>query len=218
MNHEEAIRNEAAAGYLLGDLPAAEREAFEEHFFDCRECGDTVRAGATMLATGREVVESDSSFRRFRSLKSALSGAAAAAVVVVAVYQTAVIPRLQSLATPPVMEILRPTDAVIGASRGEVSEEQTIRFNGEETLVLYRDIPDEPRFSQYQVEIRTAAGEVLKSADVSEELTRRLVSSGELISISVRPLPAGRYVLAIRGVREDGNRPEIAKYSVVVVR
>lgn len=218
MNHEEAIRSEAAAGYLLGDLPAAEREAFEEHFFDCRECGDAVRAGATMLATGREVVESDSSFRRFRTLKAALSGAAAAAIVVIAAYQTAVIPRLQSRATPPVMEILRPTDAVVGASRGEASEEQTIRFNGDETLVLYRDIPDEPRFSQYQVEIRTAAGEVLKTADVSEELTRRLVSSGELISISVRPLPAGRYVLAIRGVREDGNRPEIAQYSVVVVR
>lgn len=218
MNHEEAIRNQAAASYLLGDLPEAERDAFEEHYFDCRECGDTVRAGATMLVAGREVVENDSSFRRFRPLKSALTGAAAAAAIVVATYQTAVIPRLQSLATPPVMEVLRPTKVWTSVMRSEKKSEQTIHFKGDETLVLYREIPDEPRhFSRYQIELRTTAGKVLIREDVSEEDTQNLLSLGGLIPISVQALPVGRYELEILGVQEDGNRP-VVDSSVVVVQ
>ena len=216
MNHEEAIENQVAAGYLLGDLTETERDAFEEHYFDCRECGDTVRAGAAMLAGGREVVENESSFRRFRPLKSALTGAAAAAAIVVATYQTAVIPRLQSLATPAVMEVMRPTEPVSGATRGTEGEEQILRFKGEETLALYREIPDE-RFPSYEVELRTASGKVVMKDDVSKELTSELLATSLPIPLRVRPLPAGRYALAIRGVREDGNRPELVRYSVVVV-
>ena len=218
MNHEEAIRSQAAASYLLGDLPEAERDAFEEHYFDCRECGDTVRAGATMFANGREVVENESSFRRFRPLKSALASAAATAAIVVATYQTAVIPRLQSLATRPVMEFVRPTQFETSEMRGEKKREQTIHFNGDETLALYREIPDEPRhYPRYRIELRTAAGKVLETLEVSEKDTQYLLSTGALIPISVRPLPVGRYELEILGVREDGNRP-VVDSSVVVVQ
>lgn len=213
MNHEEAIRNQAAASYLLGDLPEAERDAFEEHYFDCRECGDTVRAGATMLVTGREVVENDSSFRRFRPLKSALTGAAAAAAIVVATYQTAVIPRVQSLATPPLFEIVRPTPFLSDATRGIEGEEQVIHFVDNKPLVLYRDIPSEAeRFPRYQVEIVSAAGKALGTLDVPADIA----SSSASVQVKVRPLPVGRYVLAILGVREDGNRSEVIRYSVVV--
>lgn len=38
MNHEEASSIYAAEAYMLGDLTAEEREAFEEHFFSCRIC------------------------------------------------------------------------------------------------------------------------------------------------------------------------------------
>lgn len=213
MNHEEAIRNQAAASYLLGDLSPAERDAFEEHYFDCRECGDAIRAGAAMFAGGREVVQNESSFRRFRPLKSALTGAAAAAVVVIATYQSAVIPRVQSLATPPVMEVLRPTELVTGGMRGEEKPPQVIRFQDNKPFVLYRDIPsDVPASPRYQVELRTTAGKVLAVRDVPADVA----SGSASIPISVRPLPAGRYVLAIRGVRKDGNRPEIDTSIVVV--
>lgn len=213
MNHEEAVKNQVAASYLLGDLPEAQRDAFEEHYFDCRECGDAVRAGAALFVTGREVVENDFSFRRFRPLKSALSGAAAAAVIVVATYQTAVIPRVQSLATPPVMEVMRPTDLVTSGMRGEEKPVQIIRFQDNQPFVLYRDIPsDAPAFPHYQVELRTTAGKVLAVRDVPADVA----SGSASIPMSVRPLPAGHYVLAIRGVRKDGNRSEIDSSIVVV--
>jgi Putative zinc-finger len=211
MNHEEAIRNQVAASYLLGDLSDTERDAFEEHYFDCRVCGDTVRAGAAMFAGGREVATNEPSFRRFRPLKWASSSAAAAALVVVATYQGAVIPRLQSLAAPPMMTVLRPTPLVTSENRGE-KEEQVIRFQGE-PLVLYRDMPSGVAvYPRYQTELRKADGKVLHTSDLAADLAQ----SGDSISMEVRPLPAGRYVLAIMGVREEGNRSEIAKWSVVV--
>lgn len=216
MNHEEAINNQVVASYLLGDLSAAERDAFEEHYFDCRVCGDAVRAGAAMFVTGHEVAANEPQVRRFRPLKWAASSAAAAALAVVVGYQAVVIPRVQSLSAPPAIEVLNPVPLIAGPTRSEAAEEQRIRFNGDEPLVLYRDIPDEPRYPQYEVEFRTAAGKVLATSRISAGLTSELVAEGNPIPIQVRPLPAGRYVLAIRGVREEGNRPELASYSVVV--
>ena len=211
MNHEEAVRNQTAAGYLLGDLAAPERDAFEEHYFDCRECGDAVRAGAAMFAGGREVVRNESSFRRFRPLKAALASAAASAAIVVATYQTAVLPRVQSLSAPPVMEIMRPTPLPLDETRGE-AEALTIRFHDNKPFALYRDIPsDAPSFPHYHFELRTG-GRIVTAVDVPADM----VSSGESIPLSVRPLPAGRYQLAIVGVRKDGNRSDVAGWPVIV--
>ena len=214
MTHEEAIRSQAVAGYLLGELSAAERDAFEEHYFDCRECGDAVRAGAGMFASGREVVENESSFRRF-PLTALLSGAAAAALVVVATYQTAVIPRVRSLARPPAMEVMRPTELMTSEMRGPEGQEMILRFRNNEPLALYPDLPpDSAPFPHYQAELRTSSGTVLAVRDVPADV----VLSGNAIPVLVRPLPAGRYVLTIRGVRKDGNRSELVGYNVRVVQ
>lgn len=38
VNHDEVLRTNALEGYLLNDLTASEREAFESHMFGCSEC------------------------------------------------------------------------------------------------------------------------------------------------------------------------------------
>jgi hypothetical protein len=48
MNHTEAVRSSAAERYLLDEMSEVERHAFEDHYFDCAECADDVRAGALM--------------------------------------------------------------------------------------------------------------------------------------------------------------------------
>lgn len=64
MNHEDAITSMTAERYILGELESGERDAFEEHFFDCTVCADDVRdesrfaagvrtAGARLPRTGR---------------------------------------------------------------------------------------------------------------------------------------------------------------------
>jgi hypothetical protein len=48
MDHRAATETFAADRYLLGEMSADEREAFEEHFFDCAQCAEEVRAGALL--------------------------------------------------------------------------------------------------------------------------------------------------------------------------
>lgn len=55
MEHDEAIRSQAAERYVAHELSPAERDAFEEHFFDCPECADDVRFELTFAANVRAV-------------------------------------------------------------------------------------------------------------------------------------------------------------------
>jgi len=48
MDHESAIQTNAVERYLLGEMPAEERDTFEEHYFDCAICADDIRLGSAM--------------------------------------------------------------------------------------------------------------------------------------------------------------------------
>ena len=108
MDHETSIKTQAAERYLLGELPPPEREAFEQHYFDCSECAESVRLGFQFSENAREVFRDESrlAFRPaqagFRSwlawLRPAyLVPAAACLTIALAVYQNAVeIPALRA--------------------------------------------------------------------------------------------------------------------------
>jgi hypothetical protein len=53
MEHDEAIRSQAAERYVAHELSPAEQDAFEEHFFDCQKCADDVRFELTFTANVR---------------------------------------------------------------------------------------------------------------------------------------------------------------------
>ena len=53
MDHNEAIQQMVAERYLLGELTAEQRDAFEEHAFDCPECSLDLRAGAAFIDTAK---------------------------------------------------------------------------------------------------------------------------------------------------------------------
>jgi hypothetical protein len=54
MEHEEAVETYAAERYFLGEMDRAEEGAFEEHFFACTECGQSVLFLALFLAVAQE--------------------------------------------------------------------------------------------------------------------------------------------------------------------
>ena len=56
MTHGEAIRFQAGQKYATGELAPAERDAFEEHFFDCLECAEAVRWEMMFTANARSVL------------------------------------------------------------------------------------------------------------------------------------------------------------------
>jgi hypothetical protein len=49
MDHEVATKTHAVERYLLGEMPASERDAFEEHYFTCVECGDEIRSASELM-------------------------------------------------------------------------------------------------------------------------------------------------------------------------
>lgn len=209
MNHEDAIRNQVAASYLLGDLSEADRDAFEEHYFDCLVCGNTVRAGAAMFVNGRPAVQNDPKFQRFRPMKWLSAGAAAAALTVVTTYQMLVMPGLQRLAR---IETLTIGNTIAGTMRASENEPYVIHFVGKKARVEFVDITDQ-KYPEYRIELLNAAGELVAWAGATAKEAR---SSEIGVPLLIRPLPAGRYLLTVRGVRKDGNRPVIDRRSVVV--
>jgi hypothetical protein len=210
MNHSEASESAAAAAYTLGELSGPERDAFEMHFIDCPICAQEVWAGNRMLAAGREAVKRPpAKVLPFRPMNWISARAVAAVLAVVAGIQGYVIRN-----TPSPLAIEVPTSGPVfrSATRAQGEGVEKIRFQGDQSIQFYVEMePEQQPFPRYQVEIRSASGKIL-SDDVSEERIR----SGDSIPLSVRPLPAGRYVLAIVGVRKDGNRSERARWNFVV--
>ncbi len=49
MSHEDAVRNQMAEHFALGELTREDRERFEAHFFDCGECFENVRLASEFL-------------------------------------------------------------------------------------------------------------------------------------------------------------------------
>jgi hypothetical protein len=56
MEHHEAVRSRAAERYVARELPPAERDAFEQHFFDCPECAQEVQFEQAFAANLRAVL------------------------------------------------------------------------------------------------------------------------------------------------------------------
>jgi len=59
MDHEEAVRLQAAEKYVLGDLAEELCEAYEEHYFDCQECATDVIATAAFVDGARDIFKKE---------------------------------------------------------------------------------------------------------------------------------------------------------------
>ncbi len=53
MDHRDALQRSAVERYLLAELSPAERDEFEEHFFDCAECTSDLKTTAAFLDGAR---------------------------------------------------------------------------------------------------------------------------------------------------------------------
>ena len=59
MDHESAVRANAVERYVLGDLPLAEVEDFERHFYECSQCSEELRALSILTANLRVVLSEE---------------------------------------------------------------------------------------------------------------------------------------------------------------
>jgi hypothetical protein len=57
MDHETAIRIQAAERYVLEEFSPEERTEFEEHYFDCQECAEEVRSASIFAANATQALQ-----------------------------------------------------------------------------------------------------------------------------------------------------------------
>lgn len=60
MDHETAIRVQAAERYVLDEFSPEERTEFEDHFFGCVACADEVRSASILAANAMAVLNEES--------------------------------------------------------------------------------------------------------------------------------------------------------------
>src|SRR5258708_4953787 len=66
MDHEQSIDSRAVESYLVGKLSPAEREEFEQHYFECAECAEEVRLGFQFSQNLKSVFHEEARERKNR--------------------------------------------------------------------------------------------------------------------------------------------------------
>jgi len=227
MNHEQAIQGQAAERYLLGELQGQEREAYEEHFFDCAACAEEVKAGAAFaraarahfaaspsvtVASARKTSVLPSSRTSWFSLRDLFRPAPAFAfsllllLATATVYQNVVtIPRLR---TPQVASFVFLKAARTGGE-GNIVTAQRNGLVGLEVVVPPGD------FSVYEGQIISEGGSRVAAFSISAQQARQ--PQGVPVSIPAGSLAAGKYVLIVSGINGQAGdstaRTEVARFA-----
>ncbi|MBV9067339.1 MAG: zf-HC2 domain-containing protein [Acidobacteria bacterium] len=206
MTHDEAKKSMAAEAYILDDLEAAERNAFEEHFFDCTDCTADVLDAARIadgIRTGTNVVP-------FRHYSRWAAAAVAAAVAIGLAYNympqvatnwrhpSAPIGRAARVSTPE--QVIQLEDTRAPQSRHPIRGDQSVALD---FTIPPQDVPP----TSFTCEVRDTAGVRVAVRTVSQR------DANEAVRINLPPhaLHSGEYNLVIRG----GDR-EIPGYHFTV--
>jgi len=194
MEHTEARNTNAAERYLLQEMLDPERDAFEDHYFDCTECAADVRDGAAMMAAGRQIAGEGATVHQLSRWRGWLPRTAAASVIFAFLGYGAGTMRM---AAPAISEI-----------HTYELQTETERASAADVLVLPAGdaaavsflIPPAEEARSFVVTVQDADGKAKFSKPKS------LDEAIHPVYLSLRALPRGSYRLVIEGVREDGNR------------
>jgi hypothetical protein len=222
MDHFQAVQSNANERYLLGEMTVEEIESYEEHFFDCAECAEQVKAGAMFIENARSVMREQyhAGFREiaargqgahFRGMWATWALAAALFLAAVIVYQNAVtIPNLRNA----VHTAARPVALAYFSLRTSGSRGGApllIKISPNESFGLYFDVVSEQDFPFYICEVRDESGadkfSVMITADQAKDSVQLLIPGSLLLS--------GNYSLVVLGsesrIRATATK-EISRY------
>ena len=227
MEHTEAIDTGAAERYALGEMSEAERDQYEEHFFDCPDCADEVRSATLFLenagALAREGERAKEDIkervglrpRAFWDWKSLFwpmpLGAAAGLVLLLggpATYLALVkVPQLQR-AHAEAESLQAAPWHFLSVSR---SEPQVVRVAAAQRLIgLTLTRSGTRTFPFYSCEVRDASGRVVESNVVPAP-----AQGGELqIILPAGKLQPGGHVVAVAGLESASGRPSASDFTL----
>jgi len=207
MDHRLATESRAVERYFLGEMSLQEREAFEEHYFDCADCAEDVRSAAAFRANACELLRRPGAFEEKRrlfffswSLAQLAPLAASLLLAGVVVYQSAfVIPGLRAnagseIATGAVPFTLH--TAVRGAS-GQAAHIPA----GLPAVDLDLALPLDAHATRYEASIVDASGRIVATPVIQSAPGTETVS----IHLNRSLFRSGGYTIMVRGLAGPGR-------------
>lgn len=209
IDHQEAVKNLMAERYLLGELNAGEREAYEEHLFACDTCFEQVKAGTEFVSHLRRIGTEEprpalapgfmarviSNLRQPVAVTLGLLLCASGIVV----HQNTVISRLKE----PRPE-LRSTLTGVAHGSSPLNLIETTRNSG---LSLNVEYVRKGEFISYQAQILSGSGKILHTIALPENQLGTMAS----ITMPAEALEPGQYTVVVLGRRSDGTLEEAGR-------
>ena len=198
MEHDDAIRSQAAERYLAGELSSTERDAFEDHFFGCQECAEEVRLGQVFAANVRAVAREQRALPPLRGFldncrawlraKPVFAFSLAANLLLALGFGYILLTRARPAAQPRFL----PAYFAPAPTHGEEVHE----IGGAAAFIAHFPEPDQ-KFASYSYEILNAAGnrESFHMAPALAGEDRNLY-----LQVPVQDLPGGLHTLVIRAL------------------
>jgi hypothetical protein len=218
MDHAEAVQHNAAERYTIGDLPVAEVEEFERHFFECPQCSEELRALSILVSNTRAVLgerpvevspakeqpPAPGRVRAWWRQPWAVTPAFAGVVVAIfAGYQAlVVVPGLKHELT----QIGQVEEFPLFAAARAGGETAVTPRATDSLYVVYFDKTWEGEAHKAVLREQGDRSE-LRAFDVSEQGRGNL-----MVRIPINALTPGSYVLSIQGKDSSGRDTELANY------
>ena len=206
MDHNEAVRLQAAEKYVLGEFPLNLRDEYEEHFFDCPECAVDLKAVAAFVDVSREVLRAEP--EKLAEKKAALAQAgrlswfrpviavpAFLALLFVIGYQGFVmIPKAKEAAASGASQILFSSHSLRGVNTaGE--EGRTLSIGPGDAFLLNFDFVPTRSFDSYICQLEDAQGHLVLRARIAGANANQEAH----LPVPAGTLHPGKYVLAFYG-------------------
>ena len=214
MDHSEAVRLQAAVKYVLGVLPPAQRDEYEEHCFDCAECALDLKAAAAFVDTTREVMRAERQDSVERNAVPPRSGwfswfrpvvavpAFAVLLLVIGYQNTVTIPQAKREAAGSPAQFFTSSYSLQMANvRG--GDDVKVQIHPKESFELKFDFTPSRPFDSYVCQLQDESGRSLLQLSVpgnsANEEVHVVVPAG-----LVRP---GKYALVFTGAPRSKARP-----------
>lgn len=238
MDHTEAVRLQAVEKYLLNEFTPPQREEYEEHYFDCFECAEDLKATASFMEGVRQMIREGALEQQmarqeaptrtpslanrgwFAWLRPAFAIPVFAALLLFIGYQNGVtIPRLKTSSSSPSPEIVSSSLHLAGSVRGGTEGGEApprVEVRPGQGFLLDFDFTPSRSSTVYRWQLLDPAGRALKEGTLGSDMTNQAVHL-PVISGVQRP---GKYNLVFYAAADNAAQTksgnEVQRFTFTV--
>jgi len=214
INHQDAVQNLMAERYLLGELNAGEREAYEEHLFSCDACFEQVKAGTEFVGhlrrMGQEYPQPAPApgllARLVTSLRQPVTITACALLACVSglsIHQQGIIDGLRKAK-------VTPSFFLSDGAKGSVKQ-ITVPANAPFDVGI--QVVQDEEFNSYEGQVLTESQHWKESFPISAEQTKDTIH----VRLDSGIEGPGTYFMVVNGLAPDGRKTEVTRYKFQVL-